>query len=198
MRNSKNQAQSFAKNLFALLTCCLQFCILVNDLVKPVFGQVYSQVSCVFFLRSITPKHLILNLSLEIGSISLPHTQVLAGSKSPQTNVGGGLTRDPWTEAGRFRTERFGPSARTGPGPAKFSYLGPDQDQEKAWDWTGPGPRKFSKSWTDSDRSVNPLPWLYISLYSNSLCLTHSRIKLQCFFRHMKTTISRLDFFSCV
>ena len=108
--------QSFAKNFFAFLICLLQFCFLVNDLVKPVFGQVNSQVSSVLCLRSFTPKHLILNLSLEIGSISLPQTQVLAGSivvtsgwlviasSSLQTNVGLSLILHFWNMFYYFRT----------------------------------------------------------------------------------------------
>ena len=96
-----NQRQNF----LAFLAIFLHFG-LVNDFDLPVFGQVNSQVSSFlpFFLPSLTPRHLMLNLSLENFSISFPQEQsaaagssvvtsgslvVTSGPSSPQTNVGG-------------------------------------------------------------------------------------------------------------
>ena len=100
----ENQAQNF----LAFLAIFLHFG-LVYDLDLPVLGHVNSQVSSVlpFFLPSLTPRHLILNLSFENFSISPPHLQsefsgssvVTSGSlvvtsapSSPQTKAGGFFT----------------------------------------------------------------------------------------------------------
>ena len=39
----------------------------------------------------------------------------------------GSIMDHPWNKTGWFQTERFGPTPRTGPGPAKFRRPGPNQ-----------------------------------------------------------------------